>query len=684
MIIYIIVLSLFFIGNQISIAQGLNWNSGPESSRGNTFNKYQQEHECVQTDNQHDYVSVNNGNSYYIHDPEFQNYNTYHDQFSPQNTLESESSGPTDIQDDSVPRANNVHLHQPLPEGWEEFFDRESGRPYYYNVINRITTWTRPIPLEPPIEEVSSVHPGHHRHSTGGNISLEECHENQETVEVKKTNMDLSFDKFQVQNPDTINTPSQDKTNEEHIVEPAMIQEKSGPISFDEILEKEKKNNNENEDTEYSEFRKEQSQLPLRWNLDPKVRLHSTYTRQSNFQKKINPDIHEASNNNNNYKQNISLKEQGTHSQTSLPQQSPDSWECVVQTQNQLLQPRQLKSQGQRGQSLNPSLEMEPPILSEKQYQMHPVEGYTSQQTLFNQQKYYSSPYKHCNHLYQSSWRQQPSGLYSRQYWGQYGYSRIGGMLPYQYKNIRYQDSQHQLGQIHGQGQMVTQASQSTSTVKDAIGSAWQGVLGLGNRTKAVVGQARDSVVHGASQVGQSVSTTSFGIWGRAKESVESIGKSMFESGTREQETQNDDRHIISGYHISPSLGQHQSQFTFSTQNRSYFAPTYGKSGSKETTSYSLEGLPPKNSDGGCPPSSGSNGPSGQQRGAYIQSYWHTASKEGHHKIQPKPFCYGPVGNQYPNTSEWHPSLSRSVSSQNEQCQGGLTGGNPDYYPGLS
>merc|ERR1711937_831286 len=125
----------------------------------------------------------------------------------------------------------------------------------------------------------------------------------------------------------------------------------------------------------------------------------------------------------------------------------------------------------------------------------------TPQQKLRNQQQYSPQPYKHSEQFFQSSRRQQPSGLYNRQYWGQYGYGRVGGTMQYQYNNIRYQGSQYPLGQMQGQGQPVNQATQAASPVKDAIGSAWQGVLGFGNRTKVVVGYARDSVVYGASQV---------------------------------------------------------------------------------------------------------------------------------------------------------------------------------------
>jgi hypothetical protein len=60
-------------------------------------------------------------------------------------------------------------------------------------------------------------------------------------------------------------------------------------------------------------------------------------------------------------------------------------------------------------------------------------------------------------------------------------------------------------------GQMVSQSSSTTSAVKEALGSAWQGFLGFGSKTKELMGQAKETVVQSASQVGDAVSVTSVG-----------------------------------------------------------------------------------------------------------------------------------------------------------------------------
>ena len=37
-----------------------------------------------------------------------------------------------------------------LPHGWLEYTDEASGRPYYYNVHSKVTTWYKPTGAVPP------------------------------------------------------------------------------------------------------------------------------------------------------------------------------------------------------------------------------------------------------------------------------------------------------------------------------------------------------------------------------------------------------------------------------------------------------------------------------------------------------------------------------------------------------
>ena len=75
-----------------------------------------------------------------------------------------------------------------------------------------------------------------------------------------------------------------------------------------------------------------------------------------------------------------------------------------------------------------------------------------------------------------------------------------------------YGQHQYSTGLDYGGPSTVTsQNNEQASSLKDSIGSAWQGVIGFGNRTKAVVGQATETVVQSASQVTENVGTTGLG-----------------------------------------------------------------------------------------------------------------------------------------------------------------------------
>lgn len=649
MVVFIVLLFSVLIAILSSIAQGENWKIAQDSSQCATFKNYHQEHECTRTDSYNDKVSLNNENSLFVQGAENEKHNTYHDQFCHPKKIESKSSSPTGNSEDTIIRAKHIISHQTLPEGWEEFFDPQSGKPYYYNVINSITTWTRPVLSESPNERVSSLHPDFNCSSIGGQILPTECYQSNKSLEVESINADISYNRLKLQNSDTFETLLPNNTKEEHSAESKMIREISNRITFDGTLEKNYKTRNDSTDTEYSDSRRDQTQSPLIQTFDHK---------------------------------NISQNGHGSHSQLSISQKSPELWESCIQTQRHVLQSMDLNNNGHSIQSLITSMGMKPPISQEKRNQIRSVENYNSQQPI-NQKYCFSSPNKHISHLYQPSKKQKPSGLYSRQYQGQYGYGRVGGIIPYKLNSIQYQEPQRQLGQINSQGQTMTLVNQSTSTVKDALGSAWQGVLGFSNRTKAVVGQARDSVVYGASQVGQSVTTTSFGIWGRAKESVENIGKSMFESSNKDKQTASDDPHVISGYHIS-SHCEHRSQFSFPPQDRSYFNPTYTKTGSNDTPRYSPENILPKKSNFASLPISGNLALSETQRGIPLSSRRYPTLHEGKYKPLPNTSCYGYEGNKYPDRSEWHPSSSRSIASQKDHQYESIPGINPKYYPGSS
>lgn len=83
------------------------------------------------------------------------------------------------------------------------------------------------------------------------------------------------------------------------------------------------------------------------------------------------------------------------------------------------------------------------------------------------------------------------SGQYGQNQYQRYGYGEAGA---------------NQYGQQQGYGQVVD-ASPQPSAVREALGSAWQGLLGFGNRTKEAVDTARNTVVAGAKEATETLST---------------------------------------------------------------------------------------------------------------------------------------------------------------------------------
>jgi hypothetical protein len=65
------------------------------------------------------------------------------------------------------------------------------------------------------------------------------------------------------------------------------------------------------------------------------------------------------------------------------------------------------------------------------------------------------------------------------------------------------------LQQQQQQQRQLISTQETTDAVKGALGSAWQGLLGLRNKTKEVVGSATETVVSSATAAGQSLTATS-------------------------------------------------------------------------------------------------------------------------------------------------------------------------------
>lgn len=216
-----------------------------------------------------------------------------------------------------------------------------------------------------------------------------------------------------------------------------------------------------------------------------------------------------------------------------------------------------------------------------------------------------------------SSRQQPPPGQYGSQQgmYGQQQYQQQGSGLGYDSYGA-------------GSGTNNNQNNEPTSTLKDSIGNVWEGVIGFGNRTKAVVGQATETVVDSVSHVSENVSTTGMGVWDRVKASAGTVTKSLFESGPE----QNDPTYSLSPYAGQPPMSgqppQHRQQYP--PQNYGGYPPGPGYPGPRRIQPYPHQGGQPQQQIRGTP------GGGGDPRGPPLQNQW------GEQRNQPQGGIGGP------------------------------------------
>lgn len=169
--------------------------------------------------------------------------------------------------------------------------------------------------------------------------------------------------------------------------------------------------------------------------------------------------------------------------------------------QGQQGRPDEQQQQGSPSQRMPPTMpqgvpEQHPPPRSSGQYDQQPQQ----QQPPQTQQAYD----RYGQFSPQTQGQYGNYGQYGQYgHYGQYGQYGQDGQQSRQYGSYQQQGHQ-QLGR-----QLETQDTGPPSAIKDALGSAWHGLLGFSNRTKTAVENARNTVVETARDASHSLSTTS-------------------------------------------------------------------------------------------------------------------------------------------------------------------------------
>ncbi|GKY97565.1 hypothetical protein MPSEU_000714700 [Mayamaea pseudoterrestris] len=132
------------------------------------------------------------------------------------------------------------------------------------------------------------------------------------------------------------------------------------------------------------------------------------------------------------------------------------------------------------------------------------------------------------------------------------------------------------------QGQLVE--SGATTAVKEALGRTWQGLLGIGSRTKEAVGTVSETVAKGAHEAGQTLGSTSSSWLERAKNTF----GSMFEGSPDDQQ------YSLSG---TPGSAPKPIQDAYPPQR----ALPYGQPGYPPRQGYPQQQVPPGQQQQGPP-----------------------------------------------------------------------------------
>mmetsp|Transcript_9431 Transcript_9431/g.23496 ORF Transcript_9431/g.23496 Transcript_9431/m.23496 type:complete len:692 (+) Transcript_9431:129-2204(+) len=563
----------------------------------------------------------------------------------------------------------------PLPEGWSEHFDPNSGQHYYYNSVDGTTSWDRP---QPPNSEGQGVNQGE---SNG---------EDSAPLEQNLAGPGAS---------DVTQSPSPEQERPESPEESTVggVNGNTETVAVPESSSTEPSGSEQQSDWG--------GQGQSQYSQDSWISAHPSQQHpggqswgQSNSTESSvvrgEPEVKKA--------------EYGGQSpqNPSQPQGSP-GWGLPQQTKTDDSSPKPVEPWGVRKspepqnqyqtgppkqmQPSSPTTETSPTSNagSSPQYSETPSnqrQSWQDRPPMGNQQPppmQQGPPQQGPPHASRPPPQQQPQQYLQRQYppYGSYNPNAPPGQGQY---DPRY-GGQNQYGrgyppQQPGTGQLVSQvAEDGTSAVKEALSSTWQGLLGFGNKTREVVGTARDQVVTGATAAGQTITARSTSIWETAKSTVGGV----FE---------NNDSGAQPGYNLSGHPGASQNQQNYQGRpggpSQGYPGPggrgppPRGFGGPQQQPGPGRYGPPPGQQPRyGSAPSGSIEPPRRQQPPASHQQPPQQMRQPGYPNMQPR---RDPPYPQRPNGPERGPMQSQYGSQSNSQQppQGAYPPQQRPPYPG--
>ncbi len=399
----------------------------------------------------------------------------------------------------------------PLPEGWSEHFDPNSGQYYYYNAADGTTSWDRPQP--PSIEEQ-------------GPNQNESNAEDSSPLEQKAASAGPS---------DVTQSPTPELERSESVEEETVSggDGKDENIAATELVSTQPSGSQQHGSWSgqgQSQFAQDSWSSPQRSQQQPGVQSwdQSNSTESSVVRGEL--EGLKAGFEGQSPQSPPQSQPQPQQPSQPQPQQPSPGWGLPQESKPDELSPKPLepwgvrKSPEQQNQyQSGPPMQMQPPApYKEKPADNSPQrnesplnqgQSWQDQRSpMGNQQR---PPTQQGPPQRPPSQQQPPTPQYlQRQYppYGSYNPNAPPGQGHYdpRYGGQNHYGRGYPLQQPPGAGQLVSQATEEgTSAVKEALSNTWKGLLGFGNKTREVVGTARDQVVSGATAAGQTLSEKS-------------------------------------------------------------------------------------------------------------------------------------------------------------------------------